>query len=182
PQGPPARATAGPDPPRGGASPQTVFSCDSLPQGVLHFLWLPCPSAVWQACIIARGGSVAGTLHAPPSGLVCEHLQEAAVEIAAPVVLGQAEAIQVHERRDVHRLQIRAADGRRGAVEARTLHHRFPAPSCFPPATPLRLGDGSGACACYRATAVPLSSPVSAAAELSTPSRRPLPEHTTLPG
>ena len=145
-QPPVARAAAGPDPPREGASPQTVavllrtvHSCDSLPQGVLHFLWFPCPNAVWQACIIACGCPAAGTLQAPPFGLVCERVEEAAVEVAAPVVLGQAETIQVHDRRDAHRLHVRAADRRRSAVEARTLHHRFPAPSCIPAPAPLLL-------------------------------------------
>ena len=119
---------------------RTGLSCDSLTQGVLHFLWLPCPSAVWQPRIIARGCRAAGTSHAPSSGLVRERFQEAAVEVAAPVALGQAEAIQVHDRRDAHRLHVGAADGRRSAVEARTLHHRFPAPSSILAATPLRLG------------------------------------------
>src|SRR2546426_415299 len=166
-QPPVARAAAGPDPPREGASPQTVavllrtvHSCDSLPQGILHFLWFPCPNAVWQACIIACGCPAAGTLQAPPFGLVCERVEEAAVEVAAPVVLGQAETIQVHDRRDAHRLHVRAADRRRSAVEARTLHHRFPAPSCIPAPAPLllRLGDGSGGCAREAATAVPRAS------------------------
>src|SRR5207249_9054885 len=79
-QPPVARATAGPDPPREGASPQTVVhSCDSLPQGVF---------AAWQACIIVCGCPAAGTLHAPPFGLVCERVEEAAVEVAAPVTFG----------------------------------------------------------------------------------------------
>src|SRR5207245_11020237 len=92
-QPPLAPAAAGPDPPREGASPQTVavllrtvHSCDSLPQVVLHFLWCPCPNAVWQACIIACGCPAAWSLQAPPLGLVCERVEGAGLVGAAPGV------------------------------------------------------------------------------------------------
>src|SRR5438552_10794948 len=73
--------------------------------------------------VLACGFLPARTLHAPPLRLLRQHSEKAPVELAASIMFGQAEPIQMAGRRNPHGLRVGTTDGGYGTVEARTLHH-----------------------------------------------------------
>ena len=79
--------------------------------------------ALGRGHVLACGFLPARTLHAPPLRLLRQHSEKAPVELAASIMFGQAEPIQMAGRRNPHGLRVGTTDGGYGTVEARTLHH-----------------------------------------------------------
>src|SRR5881396_2471196 len=109
---------SGPPPPSEGCSHARLSGL----HGWTHLLGLQRGDIFPRASGLAAGALPARAQRAPLLRLLGEDSEEAAVEVAAPVVLAQAEAVQMHTGWNAHGLGVRTTDGGDAAVEAGTLH------------------------------------------------------------